>query len=302
MTDPFAGPDDDALLVVVGPTASGKTELALRLCARHGGEIVSADSVQVYRHFDLGTGKPTPEELTRAPHHLVDIVDPLEEMDAARFVELADAAIETVVARGRRPVVCGGTFLWVKALLRGLAPMPPADPALRAEHKAFAEASGRPALHARLAEVDPDAAARLAPNDLVRVSRALEVFALTGKTQTALHAEHQFLPRRHRARLIGVDRQREELDTRVRARVAGWLAQGWVDQVKDLRAHGYGEARAMDAVGFRQVCAHLDGELPADELEDAIVRATRTFIRRQRTWLRNEDVTYISLEATGAPT
>lgn len=295
MTDPLAAPTDDTLLVVVGPTASGKTELALHLCEQHGGELVSADSVQVYRHFELGTGKPTPEERARATHHLVDIVDPLEEMDAARFVELADAAIEDIRRRGRRPIVCGGTFLWVKALLRGLAPMPPADAAIRAEHTAFVAAEGRPALHARLAEVDPDAAARLAPNDFVRVSRALEVFAITGRTQTALHAEHQFLPRRYAARLLGVERTRDELDERIRLRVQRWLEAGWVEQVSRLRDRGFGSARAMDAVGFRQVVAHLDGQLPWDALEDAIVRATRTFTRRQRTWLRDEDVTYVPL-------
>ncbi len=295
MADPLAAPADDTLLVVVGPTASGKTELALRLCERHGGELVSADSVQVYRHFELGTGKPTAEERARAVHHLIDIVDPLEEMDAARFVELADAAIDDIRDRGRRPIVCGGTFLWVKALLRGLAPMPPADAEIRAEHMAFVEAEGRPALHARLAAVDPDAAARLAPNDFVRVSRALEVFAITGRTQTALHAEHQFLPRRYPARLLGVERTRDALDERIRRRVQRWLATGWVEQVSQLRDRGFGAARAMDAVGFRQVVAHLDGDLPVHELEDAIVRATRTFTRRQRTWLRDEDVHYVPL-------
>jgi len=294
MTDPLARPDDDTLLVVVGPTASGKTELALQLCERHDGELVSADSVQVYRHFNLGTGKPTADEKARATHHLVDVVDPLEDMDAATFVEMADESIAAIRARSRLPVVCGGTFLWVKALLRGLAPMPPKDEALRDEHAAFVAARGRPALHARLAEVDPEAAKRLAPNDFVRVSRALEVFTTTGRTQTLWHAEHQFLPRRHRARLLGVERHRDELDQRIRARVVGWLKAGWVDEVRGLLDRGYADARAMDAVGFRQIRAHLGGELPGDDLEDAIVRATRTFTRRQRTWLRDEEVSYVT--------
>ncbi|MEM1031251.1 MAG: tRNA (adenosine(37)-N6)-dimethylallyltransferase MiaA [Myxococcota bacterium] len=281
------------LLVVVGPTASGKTELACRLCAQHDGEVVSADSVQIYRHFDLGSGKPSPEERRQAPHHLVDAVDPLEPMDAARFVAMADAAIADIHARGRTAVVCGGTFLWVKALLRGLAPMPPADPVLRARHEAVVAEEGPRGLHARLESVDPEAAQRLSPNDVLRVGRALEVFALSGTPQTEWHRRHQFRHARYAARMVAVARSREGLEARIRARVARWLEAGWVDQVKQLKVDGFGTARAMDAVGFRQIGDHLRGALAADALEDAIVRATRRFARRQRTWLRDEPIEYI---------
>lgn len=283
---------DDELCVVVGPTASGKSDLALALAEAQNGEIVGADSVQIYRRFDLGSGKPTAAERARVSHHLVDAIDPLDPIDAARFVALADRAIAEVRARGRHPIVCGGTFLWVKALLFGLAPMPPADPAIRARHEALAAAEGRAALHAALAKVDAAAAARLAPNDLVRVSRALEVFELTGKTQTAWHAEHAFATPRHRARLVGVERSRDELDARIVSRTQRWLAAGWIDEVRALIAEGYGAARAMESVGYRQVRDHLAGELPGDQLEEAIVRATRTFVRRQRTWLRDQPVTW----------
>src|SRR5262245_1211368 len=197
-------PADDELLAVVGPTASGKTGLAVHLAERFGGEIIGADSVQVYRHFDIGSGKPTAEERSRARHHLVDAFDPLDALDAARFVEHADAAIAEVRSRGRVPILCGGTFLWVKALLFGLAPSAPADPALREQHRRIAESEGREVLHERLARVDAESAVRLAPNDLVRVSRALEVFELTGKPQSVWHAEHQFGTVRHRARLYGI--------------------------------------------------------------------------------------------------
>ncbi|HMR06866.1 MAG TPA: tRNA (adenosine(37)-N6)-dimethylallyltransferase MiaA, partial [Polyangiaceae bacterium] len=180
----------DTLLVVVGPTASGKTELALKMAQRLHGEIVSADSVQVYRHFDIGSGKPSADEQARATHHLVDIVDPTDSMDAAAWAARADAAIRDIRARGRVPIVCGGTFLWVKALLRGLSPAPRGDETLRAAHRAIAEAEGRSALHARLAQVDAASAERLNPNDFVRVSRALEVFELSGKPMSQWQAEH----------------------------------------------------------------------------------------------------------------
>ncbi len=288
-------PDPDELLVVVGPTASGKTELAIALAERFDGEVVGADSVQVYRHFDIGSGKPTSEERTRARHHLVDVADPLEHLDAAGFVARADAAIADIRARGRIVVVCGGTFLWVKALLAGLAPQPPADAAIRDRHRHLAETMGRHALHAELAKVDPESAARLAPNDMVRVSRALEVYELSGKTQSAWHAEHGFRERRHRARLLGVHRERDELDRRIAKRTERWLEGGWLDEVRALHDAGYGEARAMGSVGYKQVRDHLDGRLEASVLAETIVRATRVFVRRQRTWLRDEPVSWLSM-------
>jgi len=290
----LAPPEPDELLVVVGPTASGKSDAAMALCERFDGEIVGADSVQIYKYFDLGSGKPSLADRARVPHHLVDLVEPDAPLDAARFVSLADQAIAAIRARRRTPIVCGGTFLWVKALLHGLAPSAPKDPALRAEHEAFAEIEGRAALHRRLAAVDPDSAARLAPNDFVRVSRSLEVYELTGKTQTAWHAEHRFAERRHRARLIGVARRREELDERIERRTGAWLASGWLDEVRDLIVRGYRTTRAMESVGYRQVRDHLEGRLPADELQTAIVRATRTFVRRQRTWLRDQPVAWLT--------
>jgi tRNA dimethylallyltransferase len=289
-----APPEADELLVVVGPTASGKTELAVSLAERFGGEVVGADSVQIYRGFDLGSGKPTAEERRRAPHHLVDVADPEEPFDASRFAALADQAIADVRARGRVPVVCGGTYLWVRALVHGLAAAPPADAAVRARHASIVAAEGRAALHARLAAVDPESAARLAPNDAVRVSRALEIWETSGKPQTAWFAEHGFRASRYRARLVGVHRERDELDRRIAARTAGWLASGWIDEVRRLVAEGHGDARAMGSVGYRQVKEHIAGELAARDLEGAVVRATRVFVRRQRTWLRDEPVTWVA--------
>jgi len=280
---------------VVGPTASGKTELAIRLAEKLGGEIVSADSVQVYRNFEIGTGKPSAEERARARHYLIDVFDPLEHCDVARFVELADQALAEIRARGRTPIVCGGTFLWVRALIYGLAAAPPADPAVRARHRELAEREGRAALHAELARVDPETAARLSPNDFVRVSRALEVSELSGVPMSRWQAEHGFERPRLRARLLGVARERGELDQRIRARAEAMFAAGWIDEVRSLREQGYGAARAMGCVGYRQIDQALASgsplELPA--LIDAVVRATRIFARRQRTWLRDQPVEWL---------
>jgi tRNA dimethylallyltransferase len=284
------------LLVVVGPTASGKTELAVRLAEERDGEIVSADSVQVYRRFDLGSGKPSAEERSRAPHHLIDVCEPDQPLDAAGWAALTARAIDDIRARGREPIVCGGTFLWVKALLFGLAEAPAADAAIRARHRAEAEAAGRAALHARLAAVDPESGRKLAPNDFVRVSRALEVHELTGVPLSRWQAEHGFRAPRYEARLLGVRRERDELDRRIDARVHAMLAAGWIDEVRALVAAGYGESRAMGAVGYKQVRAALAAETPidTDALAVSIVRATRIFARRQRTWLREQPVEWVA--------
>jgi tRNA dimethylallyltransferase len=287
------------LVVIVGPTASGKTALAVRMAERQGGEIISADSVQIYRHFEIGTGKPSVEERERAAHHLIDAIEPLDAVDAARWAELAQQKIEEVRSRGREPIVCGGSFLWVRALLYGLAQAPPADPGVRERHRERAEREGRSALHAELARVDPESAARLAPNDLVRVSRALEVYELTGVPQSRWHAEHGFRSARYAARLFGVRRERDELDALIAARVRGMLAAGWVEEVRALEAAGFGAARAMGAVGYRQIAEGLAaGALPGEEeLYDSIRRATRVFARRQRTWLRDQPVEWLAPNA-----
>jgi len=292
----IAPPDDNELLVVVGPTATGKTELGIRLAEMFGGEIIGADSVQIYRDYDIGSGKPTAEELGRAVHHLVSVADPLAPIDAQTYAEMADRAVAEIRGRGRVPIVVGGTFLWVKALVRGLMAAPPASPEIRARHAAFVEAASRAALHAELAKVDPESAKRLAPNDFVRVSRALEVFELSGKKQSEWFAEHGFQEGRHVARFVGVAVSRDEQDGRIRARVEKWLEQGWIDEVRELLAQGQAGARAMGSVGYKEVRAFIEGQIRRDELVDTIVRATRVFARRQRTWLRDEPVKYYALE------
>lgn len=283
----------DRLLCVVGPTASGKTDLAIATCERVGGEIVSADSVQIYRGFDIGSGKPTLEERARAPHHLVDVLDPLETADAMTFAGLAERAIEDIRARGKVPVLCGGTYFWVRALVIGLAPAPSADETVRARHRAIVEERGRAALHEELARVDAASAARLHPNDVLRVSRALEVHELSGRTMSEHHAEHGFRAHRMESAMIGITTTPEVLTERIAARADAWLNHGWIEEVRELVARGYGETRAMASVGYKEVHAHVSGTLPRESLRDAIVQSTRSFARKQRTWLRSAPVEWL---------
>ena len=284
---------DADVVAIVGPTATGKTELALALAERLGGEIIGADSVQVYRYFDIGSGKPTAAERGRAPHHLVDQLDPLDHVDAAAWAVRAHGAIADIRTRGRVPIVCGGTFLWVKALVFGLAEAPAADASLRARHADLARTQGRSALHDQLSSIDPESAARLHPNDFVRVSRALEVHELTGKPMSTWQKEHGFRSARVRANLIAVAVEPAVLTERITVRVRAWLGDAWIDEVETLIERGYGQARAMGSVGYAQVRAMLAGEIPPAELETSIVRATRIFARRQRTWLNHADVAWI---------
>lgn len=292
-----AGPGE--LIAIVGPTATGKTALAVELAERVDGEVISADSVQIYRHFDVGSGKPTEAELGRARHHLVSALDPLEHVDAASWAARAAEVLADVRRRGKTPIVCGGTFLWTRALIFGLAELPPASPELRERHRLLAEAEGRAALHQRLCAVDRASAQRLHPNDLVRVSRALEVYELTGRPLSEWHRQHAFATERHRAKLLAIRTTPEALTERIRDRVRSWLASGWIEEVERLVASGYGVARGMGSVGYAQIHAMLESKRDRGELELAIVRATRVYARRQRTWLNHVNVTWLGQSSSG---
>jgi tRNA dimethylallyltransferase len=290
------------LVVVVGPTASGKTELGTRLAEAYDGELVTADSVQVYRGFDIGSGKPSAAERARVRHHLIDIAEPEELLDAASFAALAQACIADIDARGKLPIVCGGTFLWVRALIHGLAEAPPASEEIRERHRELMRSEGRAAVHAALARVDPESASRLAPNDFVRVSRALEVFELSSVPIARWHAAHGFRESKYDARLLGVRRSKQELDLCIEQRVASMLAAGWVEEVARLVAAGHAESRAMGSVGYKQIRQALSEPRYSEaELALSITRATRVFARRQRTWLRDEPVEYLDPEAPELP-
>jgi tRNA dimethylallyltransferase len=234
----------------------------------------------------------------RARHHLLDAVEPDTTIDAARWAELAEHAIADIRSRGKRALLAGGTFLWVRALLHGLAEAPPADAELRARHRTRAEREGRAALHAELGRVDPVLAEKLQPNDFVRVSRALEVWELTGVPLSRWQAEHGFRARRHEARLVGIRHAPAELDRRIRARVEAMLDSGWIEEVRGLMARQQ-PLRALGSVGYRQITEALASGQPIDRaaLAEAIARKTRVFARRQRTWLRDQPVLWLDAES-----
>jgi tRNA dimethylallyltransferase len=287
------------LLVITGPTAAGKTALALALAAELDAEIVGADSMQVYRGLDIGTDKPGAEQLGDTPHHMIDLVDPDEDYDAARFVADADQVISEVCERERWPLLVGGTGLYIRALLHGLHGGPAPDPEVRAEIESRAESVGWPVLHEELARVDPEAAERLHPNDGVRILRALEVFRQSGVPLTKWQEQHRFAEGRYPALVLGIERPREELHERIDRRIEVMMAQGFLDEVRGLLEQGYGaELKPLMGLGYRRLCQHLAGELELDEAVSKIRSDTRRLARRQLTWFREEPgLTWIPPEA-----
>ncbi|HET6655555.1 MAG TPA: tRNA (adenosine(37)-N6)-dimethylallyltransferase MiaA [Gammaproteobacteria bacterium] len=277
-------------ILLTGPTATGKSDAALVLAARLPVEIVSVDSAMVYRGMDIGTAKPSAAEQAAVPHHLIDILDPAESYSAARFRDDALAAMRAITERGRVPVLVGGTLLYFRALTQGLAPLPSADPGYRAELEREAGESGWPALHARLEQVDPEAAARIHPNDAQRIQRALEVHHLTGEAMTAQWRRAHAPPPYRLLRFGLMPASRALLHERIAARFEKMIAAGFIDEVAALRARAdlTAEHPSMRAVGYRQLWAYLDGRRTRDEaIHDGIV-ATRRYAKRQMTWLRSE--------------
>ena len=279
-----------SILAIAGPTASGKTGAAIELAQRLGGELVGCDSVQVYRGFDIGSAKPTASELGSVRHHLLDVIDADEELDAARYAALADRAIDDIAARGRLPIVVGGTGLWMRALLRGLVDLPAPDPEIRARFEAEADRIGAPALHARLASIDPRAAAAIHPNDRLRIVRALEVHAQTGEPLGELQARHALGAPRYRALVVVLDRERDTLYDAVKVRIHDMLARGWVDEVRGLLERWGPAVRPLGSVGYREVVQHIVEGASLAETERLAYKSTRIYTRRQRTWWGSERV------------
>jgi tRNA dimethylallyltransferase len=291
---------ESPVVLLMGPTASGKSRLALELAARREVEIVSVDSAQVYRGMDIGTAKPTAQERAQVPHHLLDILDPGETYSAARFAADARRLIGEIRARGRMPLLVGGTMLYFRAFDEGLSALPAADPALRARLTREAEALGWPALHARLATADPLTAARLHPNDQQRIQRALEILEATGIAPSALHAGPRSGgdPEGPVLRIALVPQDRAVLHRRIEWRFDAMVALGLVDEVRRLYARGdlHAGLPSIRAVGYRQLWAHLQG---AYGLDEAIARgkaATRQYAKRQLTWLRSDDRRVLRLD------
>ena len=274
---------------VIGPTAAGKSAVALALAARFGGEIVSADSAQVYRGMDIGTAKPDAATRAAIPHHLIDVIDPTEAYSAARFRAEASVAVRDIRARGRVPIVAGGTMLYVKALREGLSALPQRAPAIRAELDARAARIGWPAMHAELARVDPQTAARLAPTDAQRIQRALEVHALTGRPLSALQGAREPAEGIEPALVIALaPATRGALHDAIARRFDAMLAQGLVDEVRALRARYrlQAELPSMRAVGYRQAFEFLEGHTDPARLRERGIAATRQLAKRQLTWMR----------------
>jgi tRNA dimethylallyltransferase len=277
------------VVAVVGPTAAGKSALALRLAEHLDGEIVNADALQVYRGLDVGTAKPTAGERARVPHHLVDVREPTERFSAGEFARLARAVIEDVHGRGKAALVVGGSGFYLQALFEGLSPLPRPQPEIRAELKRRAAAEGPEALHDELAEVDPETAARLPRGDTQRIVRALEVAVASGRPLSAWIADNPAPSRPLSALHVGLTLPRAILYDRISVRVDRMLERGWLEEVRGLLAMGIPpEAPAFQAIGYRQMVRCIRGELPLDEAIDETVRATRRFAKRQMTWFRKE--------------
>jgi len=278
---------------LAGPTAAGKTAAALAIAQEHDCEIVSVDSALVYRGMDIGTAKPSAAELAAVPHHLINIRDPLQAYSAAEFVADAQALITDISARGKLPLLVGGTMLYFKALADGIDPMPAANAEVRAQLESEAQDKGWPALHAELAQVDPATAARLAPADSQRIQRALEVFRISGLPLSHFHERQHHAAHTDaepRAALISLEPQdRAWLHARIAQRFDQMLAQGLVDEVTSLRARGdlHADLPSMRCVGYRQVWEALGGSSPMAELRDKGIFATRQLAKRQITWLRS---------------
>jgi len=274
----------------MGPTASGKSALALELAERFGGEIVTVDSAQVYRGLDVGTAKPSAADRARVPHHLVDVIDPTASYSAAAFVRDALACVADIRARGRMPILCGGTMLYFKALTEGLSALPRANAAVRAELDSRAAQEGWPALHAELARVDPVTASRLAPNDAQRIQRALEVQRTTGQPISALQGRRETATDTLGATLALalIPSDRAQLHATIAQRFQRMLDAGLVDELRGLRQRYALDPAlpSMRCVGYRQAWQYLDGEIDVARLRETGIAATRQLAKRQLTWLR----------------
>ncbi|WP_151075002.1 tRNA (adenosine(37)-N6)-dimethylallyltransferase MiaA [Flintibacter sp. KGMB00164] len=285
------------ILVIVGPTASGKTRMAVELAQRHNGEVISADSMQIYRTMDIGTAKPTKEEMGGIPHHMIDVADPEEDFSVARYVEMAARCVDDVLARGKLPIVAGGTGLYIDSLLSGrtFAPFSP-DSALRGElERELAEKGGQAMLES-LSQVDPEAAQRLHPNDHKRIVRALEVYRSTGKTITQHNRETQAIPPRYNALTIGLAFQdRQAMWRRIDQRVDEMVAAGLEDEVRRLLTSGISpKCTAMQAIGYKEFTQALSGEMTWQEAADVVKLRSRQYAKRQLTWFgRNPNTRWV---------
>ena len=292
----------DKIICIAGPTASGKTALAVELAKITGGEVVSCDSMQVYKRMDIGTAKPTREEMEGIPHHMLDVAEPEEDFSVSRYCELATPIVEDILARGKTAIVAGGTGLYMDALIRGndFAPFP--STGMREKLEAQADAEGMEAMLSLLRSIDPDSAARLHLADRKRIIRALEVYYETGETITAHNLKTQAIPPRFDPLWLGLDfEDRKDLYWRVDKRVDIMLEQGLVEEIRALLASGIPEkATAMQAIGYKEFVAALRGEMTIEAAADEVRKASRHYAKRQLTWFRrNKAMHWLIRKGTG---
>ena len=291
------------IICIAGPTASGKTALAVALAKEINGEVVSCDSMQVYKGMDIGTAKPTPEEMQDIPHHMLDVAEPWEDFSVSRYCETAAPIVDDIVARGKTAIIAGGTGLYMDSLIRGNAFAPFPSTGIREELEAQADAEGMEAMLARLRTVDPDSAARLHLSDRKRILRALEVYLETGETITAHNRKTQAVPPRYTPLWLGLDfSERSELYRRIDLRVGKMLEMGLVEEIQALLASGIPEkATAMQAIGYKEFVDALDGRCTIEEAADGGRQASRRYAKRQLTWFRrNKHIHWILREPGGA--
>lgn len=284
------------VVVICGPTGVGKTGFAIGLARQFGGEIVGADSMQIYRLMDIGTAKPTVEEQAQCVHHMVNVADPDEDFDAVVYASQSDKCILDLVGRNKLPLVVGGTGLYIKALIHGLTAAAPSDPQLRRKLQLELGALGAPALHQRLLDLDGAAAKRIHPNDGYRILRALEVFAMTGRSITSHYRDHGFSTLRYDTLYIGLTMPRELLYNRINQRVEMMIDQGIVDEVRALLCQGYGpELKSMKSLGYRHMVDFIQGRLTWDEAVRTLKRDHRRYAKRQITWFgANPDINWLT--------
>ena len=277
------------LLVIAGPTAVGKSSFALDVAESLDGELINADSVQLYRGLDVGTAKPSEEDRERVPHHLFDVLDPDQESNVADYIEMAEQAIAEVASRGRLPILVGGTGMYIRILVHGIFEAPPPDEKLREKYRDMAEEKGRAHVHAKLAEVDPELAERVHPNDLVRVSRGLEIYEQTGKPLSVHQREHRFKKPNYDALKIALLRPREELYERINQRAEQMIERGLVDEYEALIERGYDRRlEPLQSLGYRQVGEHIFEGVEIDAAVRQMKSQTRRYAKQQIGWFRNE--------------
>lgn len=280
------------LVLLLGVTGSGKSAAAMELADSLRAEIVSIDSMQVYRRMDIGTAKPTADEQSRVRHHLIDVVEPWESFSAARFTDMADAAIADVLSRGRVPLLVAGTPLYLMSLMFGMFDGPSADATLRADYRRRAEADGVGALHEELSRVDPEAAGRIHPNDYKRIERALEVHALTGRRLSEQQVQWSAGRLRYPSIVVGIRRDKEDASRRINLRVRQMMEQGLLEEVRTLLMDHRGlSEQARQAVGYAELIDHIEGRSTLEEAVERIKINTRRLAKHQRTWFRKFEMT-----------